>query len=71
MMTETLANGYSSESTQRELFNEYQHDRVLMVFRNFYFLVIWNESSLSIVRVRCLCRRTSPVEQGLLYKAML
>ena len=27
-MTETLANGYSSESTQRELFNEYQYDRV-------------------------------------------
>ena len=27
-MTETLANGYSSEGTQRELSNEYQHDRV-------------------------------------------
>ena len=27
-MTETLAHGYSSESTQRELFGEYQHDRV-------------------------------------------
>ena len=27
-MTETLVHGYSSESTQRELFNEYQHDRV-------------------------------------------
>ena len=27
-MTETLANGYSSESTQWELSNEYQHDRV-------------------------------------------
>ena len=27
-MAETLANGYSSESTQRELSNEYQHDRV-------------------------------------------
>ena len=26
--TETLANGYSTESTQRELSNEYQHDRV-------------------------------------------
>ena len=26
--TETLANGYSSESTQQELSNEYQHDRV-------------------------------------------
>ena len=27
-MTETLAHGYSSDSTQRELSNEYQHDRV-------------------------------------------
>ena len=27
-MTETLAYGYSSKSTQRELSNEYQHDRV-------------------------------------------
>ena len=26
-MTETLAHGYSSESTQWELSNEYQHDR--------------------------------------------
>ena len=27
-MTETLAHGYSSESTQQELSNEYQHDMV-------------------------------------------
>ena len=27
-MTETLANGYSSESAQQGLFNEYQQDRV-------------------------------------------
>ena len=27
-MTETLANGYSNERAQRELSNEYQHDRV-------------------------------------------
>ena len=27
-ITETLANGYSPEGTQRELSNEYQHDRV-------------------------------------------
>ena len=40
-MTETLANGYSSESTQRELSNEYQHDRVLMVFKDFSVLVLW------------------------------
>ena len=40
-MTETLANGYSSESTQRELYNEYQHDRVQMFFKNLSFLVHW------------------------------
>ena len=33
-MTETLAYGYSSESAQRELSNEYQHSRVSMVFKN-------------------------------------
>ena len=33
-MNETLANGYSFESTQRELSNEYQQDRVSMVFKN-------------------------------------
>ena len=27
-LTETLAHGYSSESTQQELSIEYQHDRV-------------------------------------------
>ena len=32
-MTETLTHGYSSESTQRELSNEYKHERVQMVFK--------------------------------------
>ena len=40
-MTETLVNGYSYESTQRELSNEYQHDRALMVFKNICVLVLW------------------------------
>ena len=31
--TETLAHGYSSESAQRELLNEYQHDRVFDIFQ--------------------------------------
>ena len=47
-MTETLANGYSSESTQPELPNEYQHDRVKMVAKNICVLVVCDESSLSI-----------------------
>ena len=29
--TEPMAHGYSSESTQRELSNEYQHDRVKII----------------------------------------
>ena len=35
-MTETWANGYSSESSLRELSNEYQHDRVWMVFKKLW-----------------------------------
>ena len=42
-MTEPLAHGYSSESTQQELSNEYQHDRVKMVFRNLCALVLWTK----------------------------
>ena len=39
-MTETLANGYSSDSTQRELSNEYQHDMGKMIFIFLDFLRI-------------------------------
>ena len=39
-MTETLANGYSSESTTRELSNEYQHDRVVMIFKDVCVLLL-------------------------------
>ena len=38
---ETLANGYSSESTPRELSNEYQHDWVGMVIKNLCIFVLW------------------------------
>ena len=47
-MTETLANGYSSESTQRELSNEYQHDRVRMVFKMFCVIVVLTKLSLAL-----------------------
>ena len=40
-ITETLANGYSSESTQRDLSNEFQDDRVLMIFQESWILVLW------------------------------
>ena len=42
-MTETLAYGYSSEGAQWELSNEYQHDRVQMVFKNLCILVLWTK----------------------------
>ena len=42
-MTETLANGYSSDSTPKELSNEYQHDRVDMVFKN-----LWTKVTLAL-----------------------
>ena len=38
--TETLAYGYSSENTQQDLSNEYQHDRVSMVFLHLCVLVL-------------------------------
>ena len=40
-INETLANGYSSESAQQELSNEYQDDRVKIIFNFFCILVIW------------------------------
>ena len=42
-MAETLASGYSSESALRELSNEYQHDRVLVVFKDLCILVLWTK----------------------------
>ena len=42
-MTETRADGYSYESTHRELSNEYQHDRVQMIFKNLFVLVLWTK----------------------------
>ena len=43
-MTETMANGYSSEGTQRKLFNEYQHDKVYDGFQKIvYVLVLWTK----------------------------
>ena len=54
-MIETLANGYSSESTQRELSNEYQHDSVSKDdFQKTLHLCALDESGLSIGRVNCM-----------------
>ena len=40
-MTEILGHGYSSESTQQEPSNKYQHDRVKMDLKNLCVLVLW------------------------------
>ena len=51
-MTETLANGYSSESAPRELSNEYQHDRRWMVFKNLCICVLWTKVALVLEGLR-------------------
>ena len=50
-MTESLAHGYSSDSTQQELTNEYQHDRVKMFCNKSLRPCALYESSFSIGRV--------------------
>ena len=47
-MVETLANGYSFESTQRELSNEYQYDRVSMINTNLNLLVLWMKEASAV-----------------------
>ena len=47
-MIETLANGYSSESAMRELSNEYQHDRVWIIFKNLCICVLWTRVALAL-----------------------
>ena len=53
-MTEPLANGYSSESTQLELSHEYQHDQIQMVLKNLCVLVLWMEVALALEGLRFL-----------------
>ena len=40
-MTKTFAHGYSFYSSPEEISNEYQYDRVLMIFINLCLLVHW------------------------------
>ena len=54
-MTATLANGYLSESTQRELSNEYQLERALFGFQKYLHTCSLDLSSLSIGRVQLDC----------------
>ena len=53
IMTKTLAYGYLSESTQRELSNEYQHDRVLKVYKSLFIFVLWQKNTLDIYYPLC------------------
>ena len=57
-MTENVAYGYSTESAQRELSNEYQNDRVRMFSKNVCILVLWTNvaSALVGVEVCTYCR---------------
>ena len=45
---ETFAIGFSSESTQRELFNEYQHDMVLTVIKNLCIPVLFTKVDFAL-----------------------
>ena len=47
-MTENLAHGYSSESTEQERSNEYQHDRVYMIFKDLCIRVLWMKVALAL-----------------------
>ena len=51
-MLETLANRYSSYSSQRELSHEYEHDRVLMVFKIIYTLVLLTKVGSALEELR-------------------
>ena len=75
-MTETLANGYSFESAQRELSNAYQHYRVQMVIKKICVIVLWMKvvSALERLILRYLawiksrflgCRMQSSVNESL------
>ena len=57
-MTETLAYGYPSESARRELSNEYQDDRVQILFQKSLPPCALDESSLSIGRVKVMASVT-------------
>ena len=51
-MNEILAHGYSSESTKKELSNEYQHGRVQMIFKVFCSLVPWKNAASALEGLR-------------------
>ena len=70
-MTETLTHWYSSESTQRELSNEYLWDRDYMVLKNICVLVLWTKvaSTLEGLKDNSTMSKTEAqlVSYGILY----
>ena len=70
-MTETLANGYSDDSNQGELSNEYQHVRVLKTFKIFCVLVpLKKVASASKGLIQVNLDMTDPVGPGKLVRYM-
>ena len=70
-MTDMLEHGYSSESTPRELSNEYQNDRVLMVFKNRCVLVPWTKvasafGGLTLLMLRLFLSNASECKKKIL-----
>ena len=64
-MAETLVYGYSSESTQGEISNEYQHGRVWIVNKNLCILVLWMKEALALEELKsfmkfAIAREISP-----------
>ena len=51
-MNETLANGYSYESTQREQSNEYQHIRFYMFFKENSIFVLRTKVATALKRLK-------------------
>ena len=53
-MIETLAYGYSYESTQQDLSNEYHHGRVKIVFKNIFVLVLLTKVASALKGLKLL-----------------
>ena len=68
-MTETLAHGYSFESTLRELSNEYQQDRVYMIFKNLCFIVVWMKVALALEGLTLLMLTATKSSLAILMKS--
>ena len=61
-MSKTLALGYSSGSTQRVLSNEYQHDRVGIIFKNPCALMLWMEVALALEGLKCMLMLSTVIQ---------